>query len=80
VKPIVEFCQSNLAAGTMRVKEKLEEEGKVDVVEYGCMGFCGECYEAPYALVNGNMVIGESPKDLLEKIRAEIKQYEEEGQ
>lgn len=76
MKPIVEFCQSNLSAGTERVKEELEKDNDIDVLEYGCLGYCGECYESPYCLVNGNIVIGKTPKDLLNKIREELKNSE----
>lgn len=58
----------------MRVKEELEKDSTLDVIDYGCLGFCGECYEYPYALVNGEYVYGESPKDLLNKIREAIKE------
>ncbi|GAA0369386.1 DUF1450 domain-containing protein [Bacillus horti] len=72
MRPIIEFCQSNLGAGTLRVKEELEKDPDLDVIDYGCLGFCGECYQYPYALVNGEFVYGESPKDLLNKIREAI--------
>lgn len=77
MRPIIEFCQSNLSAGTQRVKEELEKDPGLDVIDYGCLGYCGECYAYPYALVNGEYVYGESPKDLLNKIRAAIKEEEE---
>jgi uncharacterized protein YuzB (UPF0349 family) len=73
MRPIIEFCQSNLSAGTLRVMEELEKDESLDVLDYGCLGHCGECYASPYALVNGELIIGETPKDLLEKIREEIK-------
>lgn len=73
MRPIIEFCQSNLGAGTQRVKEELEKDPNLDVIEYGCLGNCGECYEYPYALVDGKFIAGKTTKDLLEKIRAELK-------
>jgi uncharacterized protein YuzB (UPF0349 family) len=73
MRPIIEFCQSNLSAGTLRVKEELEKDTDLDVVDYGCLGHCGECYAYPYALVNGNLVMGKTPKELLQNIREEIK-------
>lgn len=73
MRPIVEFCQSNLGAGTLRVKEELEKDENLDVIDYGCLGHCGECYEYPFALVDGVFIAGKTPKDLLEKIREEIK-------
>jgi uncharacterized protein YuzB (UPF0349 family) len=72
MNPIVEFCQSNLGAGTESVKKKLEEDAHIDVVEYGCLGFCVDCATYPYALVNGEMVTGKSTKDLLKNIYAAI--------
>ncbi|WP_202080311.1 YuzB family protein [Caldalkalibacillus salinus] len=78
MRPIIEFCQSNLAAGTHRVKEELEKDNNLDVIEYGCLGFCGQCYESPYALVNGTIVTGETPKTLLENIREQVRKEEEE--
>ncbi len=72
MRPIIEFCQSNLSAGTERVKEELEKNTNIDVIEYGCLGHCGECYEYPFALVDGQIVMGKSPKELLEKINEEI--------
>jgi uncharacterized protein YuzB (UPF0349 family) len=76
MRGIVEFCQSNLSAGTDRVKEELEKEKDLDVIEYGCLGHCGECYEYPFALVNGNVVMGTSTKDLLEKVKKAIEEDE----
>jgi uncharacterized protein YuzB (UPF0349 family) len=74
MRPIIEFCQSNLAAGTERVKEELEKDDSLDVIEYGCLGHCGECYQAPFALVNGEVVTGSSTKDLLQKIKQHIEE------
>ncbi|WP_188623135.1 DUF1450 domain-containing protein [Caldalkalibacillus thermarum] len=78
MRPIVEFCQTNLASGTQRVKEELEKDSNIDVVEYDCLGYCVDCAAYPYALVNGKIVTGKSTKDLLNKIRAEIERQEEE--
>lgn len=72
MRPIIEFCQSNLATGTLKLKEKLEQDPRVDVIDYGCLGNCGECYEYPYALVDGKFIAGKSLKDLYEKIMQEV--------
>lgn len=78
MRPIIEFCQSNLSAGTMKVMEELEKDNRLDVLAYGCLGYCGECYAYPYALVNGEFVFGKTPKDLLAKIQAEVEKLVEE--
>ena len=66
--PIVEFCMSNLASGSQEALEILEQYPNMDVVEYGCLGYCGKCAESLYALVNGEVVTGETPKELVDNI------------
>jgi uncharacterized protein YuzB (UPF0349 family) len=68
MKPIIEFCISNLTSGSQAVLEKLEKDPNLDIIEYGCLGYCGRCYESLYALVNGEKVIGETPDELVNNI------------
>ncbi|WP_243290436.1 YuzB family protein [Bacillus sp. FJAT-47783] len=68
LKPIIEFCVSNLANGSQAALEKLEKDPNLDIVEYGCLGYCGKCFEGLYALVNGEVVMGEDPDQLVENI------------
>ncbi|MFM1653673.1 YuzB family protein [Brevibacillus sp. B_LB10_24] len=79
MKPLVEFCASNASSYTQSVIEALEQDPDldVDVVEYGCLGHCGECYMGPYALVNGDFVSAATAEELLEKIKAKIREDEE---
>ncbi|MGJ9384110.1 hypothetical protein CR203_20500 [Salipaludibacillus neizhouensis] len=66
--PIIEFCVSNLASGTQKVKEELEKDPDLDVIEYGCLSFCGQCARNRFALVNGEVVTGETNEELLQNI------------
>ncbi|THF82598.1 YuzB family protein [Cohnella fermenti] len=75
---IVEFCVSNMHHGTDKVMEKLELEGDVDVIEYGCLGNCGECYLSPYAMVNGESVFAAEADELYDRIKEAIKEQESE--
>ncbi|GIO11138.1 UPF0349 protein [Cohnella xylanilytica] len=75
---IVEFCVSNMHHGTDEVLKKLERLPDVEVVEYGCLGNCGECYLSPYALVNGESVVAETADSLYDLILAAMKEQEEE--
>ncbi|MFC7370858.1 YuzB family protein [Fictibacillus iocasae] len=68
MKPIIEFCISNLANGSQRALEQLEKDYDLDVIEYGCLGYCGQCSRSLFALVNGEVVTGENPDDLVSKI------------
>lgn len=68
MKPIIEFCISNLAQGAQAALEKLEKDPNLDIIEYGCLSYCGKCGHSLYALVNGEVVTGDDPDELVEKI------------
>ncbi|HAQ06337.1 MAG TPA: hypothetical protein DCR24_01910 [Bacillus bacterium] len=68
IKPIIEFCISNLASGAQKAREELERDPDFDVIEYGCLGYCGKCAQSMFALVNGEPVTGETPEELVENI------------
>ncbi|EIJ80693.1 DUF1450 domain-containing protein [Bacillus methanolicus] len=68
IKPIIEFCISNLANGSQAALEQLERDPNLDIIEYGCLGYCGKCAEHLFALVNGEIVTGETPDELVENI------------
>jgi uncharacterized protein YuzB (UPF0349 family) len=68
VQPIIEFCISNLANGSHKALAKLEKDPNLDVVEYSCLSYCTKCAQSLFALVNGEVVIGETPDELVENI------------
>jgi uncharacterized protein YuzB (UPF0349 family) len=68
MKPIVEFCISNIANGAQDSFEKLERDPNLDVLEYGCLSYCTKCAESLYALVNGEIVEADSPEELTQKV------------
>lgn len=76
MRPLVEFCVNNLTEDVMKIKTKLEADFSLDVIEYGCLGYCGICAEQPYALVNGEMVMGNTAEELLVNIYKEIDEME----
>ena len=67
-KPIIEFCISNLANGSQRAVEVLERDPNLDIIEYGCLSYCGKCTSSLYALVNGEVVTGNTSEELVENI------------
>lgn len=67
-KPIIEFCISNLASGSQKAREILERDPNLDIIEYGCLGYCGKCAAGLFALVNGEFVGGQTPDELVENI------------
>lgn len=74
MRPIIEFCATNLASGTQKALETLEKDPDLDVIEYGCLSFCGKCAASPFALVNGEVVIGQTSDDLVKRIYAFIEE------
>ncbi|BAB07133.1 YuzB family protein [Halalkalibacterium halodurans] len=68
MRPIIEFCLSNLASGTQKAMEELEKDPNLDIIEYGCLSHCGSCANDKFALVNGEYVSGETNEQLVENI------------
>ncbi|MCU6709277.1 YuzB family protein [Paenibacillus sp. J5C_2022] len=69
LKPMVEFCASNMHHGTDDIMNRLELGDDVEVMEYGCLGNCGECYLRPFALVDGTIVAADTVQELDEAIK-----------
>jgi uncharacterized protein YuzB (UPF0349 family) len=71
-KKKLEFCQNNL--DRFFDKEALQlltpylSEKSVTFKEYKCLNQCELCRTKPYAIVNGNVVCADTPKELLIKI------------
>ena len=65
---LIEFCISNLANGAQKAREVLERDYDFDIIEYGCLSNCGKCRHSFYALVDGEVVMGENPEQLVENI------------
>ncbi|MDF2649227.1 MAG: UDP-N-acetylmuramoylalanine--D-glutamate ligase [Paenibacillus sp.] len=76
MRAIVEFCASNMHNGSDETMKRLEEDPTLDVIEYGCLGNCGQCYMEPYALVNGEIVAASDSNELYTLIIAKIEQLE----
>lgn len=72
-KPMVEFCASNMHHGTAKLMNQLEQDPHYEVVEYGCLGNCGQCYAQPFALVNGRITPADTVEALADEIVAEVK-------
>ncbi len=68
MRPIIEFCISNLASESQKAMEELEKDPNLDVIEYGCLSHCTSCAMEAYALVNGEYVSGDTSEELVENI------------
>lgn len=53
----VRFCENNFVHGTDIVMERLKKNfPEDDIASEACLGYCGDCAEGPYALVEGELV------------------------
>lgn len=68
MKPLIEFCVSNVASASYQAMQQLEKDPNLDVMEYDCLRFCGICSSNLFALVNGEVVKADSAEQLIENI------------
>ncbi|HAF97146.1 MULTISPECIES: YuzB family protein [Paenibacillus] len=64
----IEFCTSNSYFGTDQALKKLEGQYDCQVIEYGCLTSCGQCYLMPFAYVDGDWVEAPTAEELYDKI------------
>ena len=65
----VKFCENNFDHGTEEVIDRLRENHReVEISVESCLGYCGECAEGPFALVDDEMVKADSAEELYEAI------------
>jgi uncharacterized protein YuzB (UPF0349 family) len=67
-KPTVGFCVINLENGSRKTREILEKDPNLNVTSYGCIRHCKRCKHSFYALVDGEIVPGKNPEQLVENI------------
>lgn len=67
----IEFCSGNLRSNR-KVWKVLENYKDVELVDYGCLGYCGNCYGESFALVNGVLVSSTNAEELLKEIFSKL--------
>ena len=71
--PTVWFCEINLENGSRMAKETLEQDPNIDVIGYGCLKRCKKlCDRKLYAVVNGEVVEGETSDHLVKNVYEHI--------
>jgi uncharacterized protein YuzB (UPF0349 family) len=76
---VVEVCDINPIC--LLDLESLEEEFPgVTVLRTSCLSNCNMCAVSPYAYVNGELLTGETPEDVMSQIRVKIVQELEQLQ
>ncbi len=65
----IKFCENNFVHGVEEVISKLQENNEnAEVIVESCLGYCGDCAEGPFALVNDELVQADSADELYEAI------------
>lgn len=74
----IEFCQNNidrfLNEQTLEVYGEFLTNPRVQYKEYECLSECALCKKSPYAKVNGQVLIGTDPNDLLIQLQSKLKE------
>ncbi|ATP39496.1 hypothetical protein CSE16_05205 [Solibacillus sp. R5-41] len=72
LKNQVEFCMTNLSLGAADVYDVLIELDDVEITESGCTSNCEICECHLFAIVNGEMVLGDDADTLLQNVQQEL--------
>lgn len=78
MRPMVEFCINQLTPELEKIKEELETDPELDVLETSCLGNCEICAKTPYAMVDGEIITGDTAEELLKNIRKFIEKSRSE--
>ncbi|MBL0388035.1 DUF1450 domain-containing protein [Tumebacillus sp. ITR2] len=70
---VIDFCNSNLMSFTQELIQSLREEHpEWNISKYGCLTNCGECSVRPFAILNDDIVAGETVEELRAKLLERI--------
>ncbi|MDP4181319.1 MAG: DUF1450 domain-containing protein [Bacillota bacterium] len=70
----IKFCENNFIHGADEVMEKLQEEFPNITIEVEpCLGYCGDCANGPFALVEDDFIEAESSDELYDTIVERLK-------
>lgn len=66
----VKFCENNFSYGVEELTKRIEEElDGVNVEVESCLGYCGDCSEGPFALVDGELIQADTAEELYDEIK-----------
>jgi uncharacterized protein YuzB (UPF0349 family) len=70
---VVEVCDINPICFLDIESLELEYPG-VSVIKTSCLSYCSICAKSPYAMVNGEIVIGDTAEEVMRLVRERIEQ------
>ncbi|WP_347548976.1 DUF1450 domain-containing protein [Pseudalkalibacillus hwajinpoensis] len=68
----IEFCAGNLREN-QKVWNELEKYSGLELIDYGCLGYCGNCYAESFAIVDGVLMNADDAEELIDKIIRKLK-------
>jgi uncharacterized protein YuzB (UPF0349 family) len=75
----VKFCPCNFEDELEITKEKLRDRSDLEVMEERCLLYCGQCLTQPFALVNGENIVTDTPDKLFETIDEFVTKIKQEA-
>ncbi|WP_321387357.1 DUF1450 domain-containing protein [uncultured Enterococcus sp.] len=78
MNPLIECCEQNLSKGNFALSDDAYIQENGDLVTYSCMNECVLCAQTFYALVEGERITGETPEELIVKVKAAINCWQNE--
>jgi len=78
MNPLIECCEQNLAKGSelLLSDDYINQNG--DVISYSCMNECVLCAQTYFVLFEGERITGDTPEELLLKVKKAIELWQEE--
>jgi uncharacterized protein YuzB (UPF0349 family) len=65
----IKFCENNFTHGTEDTAKKLQDNyPDINVAVESCLGYCGDCADGPFALVNDELIQADSADELYKEI------------
>ncbi|MGC6769577.1 DUF1450 domain-containing protein [Enterococcus sp. LJL128] len=78
MNPLIECCEQNLAKGGSLLLENPFINENSDLITYSCINECVLCAQSFYVLFEGERISGQTPEELLEKVKEAIYQWQNE--
>lgn len=67
------FCENNVSKGLEAIIERLEKEyPQIIIYTESCLGRCSDCDENLYAVIDAEMITGNTPEELYNNIKIEL--------
>ncbi|MFS0787648.1 DUF1450 domain-containing protein [Shouchella sp. 1P09AA] len=64
----IECCMTNLDEGTIEAIKQLQSVPNTEIIDYGCLSYCGTCRHEHFLLVNDTYIAGTTVDELVKHV------------